>query len=287
MNSENDFDEVRGVRDAADGITKQGASIAAFFDLDGTLLPFPSLEKRFFHVLRYRRAMAAGNYLFWLAEAMRLLPRGIKHIAHANKMYLRGVRSRELGYALAGQGADEKRIAFYPGALERLAWHAKRNHAIVIVSGTLQPLAVESAAALEAYLTSHGIRTNIGVYATRLEMRGEKWTGRIAGEAMLGEAKAHAIKEIAASRHFDLEMCFAYGDSASDRFMLESVGRPTAVNPSNDLVRIAARNNWPIIRWSSRRRWEAKGSLSLRAPTHAEAATQELRMHPSKAGTCS
>src|SRR5260370_29833866 len=71
---------------------EKNRSIAAFFDLDGTLIPLPSLEQRFFRVLRYRKVIHAKNYLLWLKEAARLLSRGVKAIMHSNKMYLKGVQ---------------------------------------------------------------------------------------------------------------------------------------------------------------------------------------------------
>src|SRR5258708_17456440 len=40
--------------------------VAAFFDLDGTLLARPSLERRFFFELRDQRAIPVGNYFFLL-----------------------------------------------------------------------------------------------------------------------------------------------------------------------------------------------------------------------------
>lgn len=286
---------------------KEPERIAAFFDLDGTLLRLPSLEKRFFRSLRYRRILRAPNYLHWLSEAARLLPVGIKHVCYANKMYLRGVRVSEANHepnksrapeeaksrAANGQGSTRNRAqrkgsvtpSFFLGALRRMAWHAERGHAILIVSGTLQPLAMNAAAALEEYLAAAGIQATIGVYATHLEERDGVWTGRIVGEAMFAEAKARATKQIAASRGFDLARCFAYGDSASDRWMLESVGKPSAVNPSNDLARIAHRNGWPILQWRSERP-SSTNSQALKRPC-IETGRQHLQAAHSKPGTCS
>src|SRR6266436_911398 len=76
-------------------------NIAAFFDLDGTLMALPSLELRFFRTLRYQRTIRAKNYFFWLKEALRLLPCGIDAILQANKMYLHGVQ------ILDGRGEGE------------------------------------------------------------------------------------------------------------------------------------------------------------------------------------
>ncbi len=223
-------------------IKQKKPRVAAFFDLDGTLVSRPSMEKRFFSMLRCRRLIGFRNYFLWIAEAVRLAPRGINQILHANKMYLRGVCAEECGSLALS--------LFYPKAVERAAWHAELGHLIVMVSGTLEPLAERAARALEVELGARGVRTRIRVCATRLAERDGRWTGQIAGEAMFAEAKVRAVRRIAAEDNFDLERCHAYGDSASDRSMLEAVGKPAVVNPSNDLVCIARRNDWPVLRWA-------------------------------------
>ena len=144
-------------------------------------------------------------------------------------------------------------VPLYPEAVERVAWHAERGHLIVIVSGTLEMLARRAARLLEAELLGHGLTSKIRLCATRLEEEKERWTGRIVGEAVFGEAKARAIGRIAAEADLDLQRCFAYGDSLSDKWMLEAVGKPAAVNPSNDLRRIARRNEWVVLLWGGER----------------------------------
>ena len=244
--------------------------IAAFFDLDGTLVALPSLERRFFRGLRSSRAIHAKNYLLWLAEAVRLLPRGINGILQGNKMYLRGVRimdecdarsgnafsRHEDGHQGGGRAPAFARSnarlpvpIFLEQGVERVAWHAKQEHVIALISGTLEPLAREAARELEAQLARRGRRVAIRVMATQLEEKDGKWTGRILGEAMFGEAKARAARRVAAEARFDLERCYAYGDSLSDRWLLESVGRAAAVNPSNDLASIARKRGWATLNW--------------------------------------
>src|SRR5436853_7317364 len=85
-------EEVKEVKDVADEMDKS-ARIAAFFDLDGTLMPLPSLERRFFRMLRKRHEIPLKNYFLWLGEVLQLLPRGITALAHTNKMYLKGVQT--------------------------------------------------------------------------------------------------------------------------------------------------------------------------------------------------
>jgi HAD superfamily phosphoserine phosphatase-like hydrolase len=279
-------------------VKEKNGGVAAFFDLDGTLMPLPSREKRFFSLLRYRRIIGIRNYLLWLAEAVRLVPRGIRQIMHANKMYLRGLPvdveggGTDLPVCLCVRdkaGKNKRRsqarmpVPLYPQAVERVAWHADRGHLVVIVSGTLETLAERAARLLEAALLGHVLTNKIRVCATRLEEKNERWTGRVVGEAMFGEAKARAIRRIAAEADLDLQRCFAYGDSSTDKCMLEAVGKPVAVNPSNDLARIARRNDWAVLLWgeeedSTQRTRRAQRSL------RSEQADERLAADHGKSG---
>jgi HAD superfamily hydrolase (TIGR01490 family) len=233
--------------------------IAAFFDLDGTLTALPSLERRFFRMLRYRRAIKAQNYWLCLAEALRLAPYGVNSILHGNKMYLRGVAVERLG-----KGGLRPAPPFVEDGLERVAWHARQGHTIVIVSGTVQPLAMQTTRAIEAELAARGIAALVRVCATRLEENEGRWTGRTIGEAMFGEAKARAAKRMAEEMQLDLAACYAYGDSVNDRHLLETVGRPSAVNPSRELGRIAREQRWPMLRWKAEKNFAQRTKITHR-----------------------
>jgi HAD superfamily hydrolase (TIGR01490 family) len=259
--------EPRGVKESEVAKERSG-SVAAFFDLDGTLTPKPSLEKRFLQVLRYRKRIGIENYLAWLKEAVRLLPRGINQIIYGNKMYLRSVSIDEQSSLMVPP--------FHAKAVERMGWHAERGERIVIVTGTLEPPALRVARLLEAKLAERGLAVEIQIYATRLEVKEGRWTGRITGEAMFGEAKARAVRRLAAECGLELEKCFAYGDSVHDRRMLAAVGRPAAVNPSDDLARIAKRNDWTILRWDEERTFAQRALSAQRGKRKkAEAGRQE------------
>ena len=249
------------------------ARVAAFFDLDGTLLPLPSLEKRFFRLLRFRREISVQNYFLWLQKALKLLPRGIDCVMHSNKMYLQGLRvsnesgvenrpgssAHKSGHKDEGWASMPPRRnprwpvpRFFEDGVERVVWHAKQGHAIVLISGTLEPLANAAARTLEMELEARGIGEGIRVCAAKLEERQGRWTGRILGEAMFGKAKARAIQRLAGEMNLDLSQSWAYGDSAQDRWMLAAVGNPAAVNPRPKLARIAWKQGWPILRTTNR-----------------------------------
>jgi len=247
------------VEEAKEG-TEHGRNIAAFFDLDGTLVALPSLERRFFLMLQYRRAIAAKNYWRWLIEAVRLLPHGLSAVLDRNKMYLQGIATERLG-----EGGLKPAFTFIGDALRRAAWHARQGHAIVIVSGTLEPLAKLAAEAIEGKLLGRGVLPVIRVRATRLEEMDGRWTGRVLGEPMFGEAKARAAKRLAEEMRLDLGRCYSYGDSLNDRWLMEAVGRPVAVNPSNDLATVARRHGWPV------ENWEGEENLTERRTDRVEA----------------
>lgn len=243
--------------------------IAAFFDLDGALLPPPSLERRFYRRLLDRREIPAKNYFLWLREALSGLPGGIGALSHANKMYLSGVKSFDEsstgnpddssghtgGHQNEGEASKPPKHnprsplpRFFSGGLDRVTCHAMLGHLLVIVSATLEPLARVAARALEGEIAARGFATRILVHATRLKEINGKWTGEILGEAMFGEAKARVVASLAEQLELDLSRCWAYGDRAADRSMLAAVGNPVAMNPGFELARIARKRGWPILR---------------------------------------
>lgn len=256
------------------------ARVAAFFDLDGTLLPLPSLELRFFRSLQYHREIPPTNYSLWCWETLKLIPGGINRVMHANKMYLRGVQSfadsgaenqsnapaHKSGHPSQLRASDEEGRPsmppkynprwpvprFFEDGVERVAWHVMQGHAIALVTGTLEPLANAAAQALETELAGREIASGIRVCATKLEESDGRWTGRVVGEAMFGKAKARAILKLAEDLSLDLSRSWVYGDSAQDRWMLAAVGNAAAMNPTPRLARIARKRGWPIFLTTNR-----------------------------------
>jgi phosphoserine phosphatase len=216
--------------------------IAAFFDIDGTLMPEPSLEKRLFLGLHSSGAIPPWNYLAWFGQSIRLLPQGIAAVRCANKHYLRGISADKV-FEVMGT------LSFYEEAVDRAAWHARQGHLIVLVSGTLEVLAQIAATALECELEVRGVQTSVLIRATRLvEVRGS-WTGRVADRMMQGEEKSRAVEQLMQKRQMNPACCFAYGNNLMDRAMLSAVGRPQVVNPGRDMAAHANRFDWTICHW--------------------------------------
>jgi HAD superfamily hydrolase (TIGR01490 family) len=218
---------------------------AAFFDVDGTLTEMPSLERRYFRALKRERKISLRNGIAWLAEFVRLLPNGLTDALQGNKAYLRAVRSTGLRANRAGDDAP-----FFPEAMECAARHAAKGDRIVLVTGTLEFLAEEVANRLRGELAKRNLAAEIHVCATRLEERNGRWTGRVLGRPMFGEAKAVAVWWYAEKWKLNLAECSAYGDSVQDQWMLASVGKPFAVNPDSGLRQAARRQAWAIAKWA-------------------------------------
>ena len=221
-----------------------GTRVAAFFDLDGTLLAPPSLERRFLRYLRWRGALTIGQGACWFARFVyrvwrAVLPGETAEAAwlaatQANKAHLAGL-SAASAEAFAASLA-RRPLEFFDAALQRLEWHAAQGHRIFLVSGTLGPLS--EAVARHLLLATP--------CATQLEVAEGRWTGEVDGEAVCGPEKARALERLAAEHRLDLDASYAYGNSWSDRWMLERVGHPAAVNPS---ARLARRRGWTVLRW--------------------------------------
>jgi len=236
--------------------------IAAFFDLDGTLIPPPSLERRFLRYLVWRDDLGVANFARWLVRFLLRAPFGSSSAIDGNKAHLAGI-SESTVREWAGW-LDCYPTEFLPVALDRLAWHKTQGHQIFVVSGTLEPLA-------RTFLANN-LSVPLIVCATQLESCGGTWTGRTIGEAICGPAKAAKIRQLAACYGLDLARSYAYGDRFADRWMLETVGHPAVVNPSPALRCLARLRYWPVFTWCDPRNLKP---LALRA--HATKGKQECR----------
>jgi HAD superfamily hydrolase (TIGR01490 family) len=281
MKSEvNEVEEVKEVQE-------KSAVGAGFFDIDGTMLARPSLERRFFWELQRRGKIPARNYLHWLAQTLQMTQtlrrrlRDLRAAVQTNKSYLRGVRA-EIPFSANGDygsaRAESWLAEFFPAAIQRLWWHALRGDAIVLVSGTLAPLAEIVQFALERELLWRGVECKISIIATKLEIADGCWTGGVAGAAILGEEKASAVKEFARAQNISLARCSAYGDSSLDRWMLAAVGHAFAVNPTWRLRRIARSHGWQILHWThcaKRTASEQRAASEQRSASEERAAIEQ------------
>lgn len=214
-------------------------SVAAFFDVDNTILPGEASEVRFFRWLWKRGVVGwpeLGASLNWL---IRQLPMLSLHPLRERKLYLAG-KPAQVIEPLGEEFCRELLCPYVsPAAMRRIEEHRRAGHAIILLTGSLDFLIDPIAAALQVDRC----------YAGRLEQMNGVYTGRLAVPLPYGEGKRRLIERLAQDLTLDLSLCYAYGDSPGDLEVLRAVGHPTVVNPIRGMARIARRQGWPIQRW--------------------------------------
>jgi HAD superfamily hydrolase (TIGR01490 family) len=214
---------------------------AAFFDLDRTLMAGSSGV--FFARAAYEAGMISRRRLLGdLWQNLRFRLRG------STDNWADAVRVR-VGEMLAGVAVrDLQRMSprvlagvlprLYPQMLERAYAHQDAGRPIYIVTAASQEM---------AELMAHVLVFDGGV-GSRLEICDGRYTGRAAGPFNYREGKVLSLRALADREGFDLAASYAYSDSESDLPMLRAVGHPVVVNPDPDLARIAADEEWEVLR---------------------------------------
>jgi len=121
--------------------------------------------------------------------------------------------------------------------VDRLKEHQAQGHRVVIVSGSFTPC-------LDIVGKYFGVDHLIG---THVEIQNGRYTGKIVPPLITGIAKAEKISELLSTQDVDWSSSYAYGDSFTDRDMLQLVGHPVAVYPDKKLHKLAKEKHWEIL----------------------------------------
>lgn len=208
----------------------------AIFDVDGTLVRGSS-ERLFFRFLLRRGRLRLSQLLAYLAFVARYLPTGGIHTLKKNKAYLAGSAGDEIA-SLAARFVDERLATrLHEPVVLRLKQHLCRGDTVMLLSGTLDPIARALAARLGV---TH-------VCATLCAERRGQYLAQPPEVHPFGAAKVSLARQRASQLGFDLSEAVAYGDSAHDVLLLEAVGHPVAVFPDRTLFERALERNWEIM----------------------------------------
>ena len=217
---------------------------AAFFGLD-TLIPGSSLYLLARGLQRrhlYGRTDLLG--FAWQRLAFRAgRPVGTQDAALS---FAAGKHRPELR-ALAREIADERIVPLvYPDLAELIEAH--RAEGVLTFVTTAAPAEL-------AEIVADGLNMSGGLGTTAEVDADERYSGRLAGTVLQGEAKACAVVLHAAHAGIDLAASVAYSDSINDLPLLELVGQAEVVNPDRQLRRVAERRGWPVhdVRAATRR----------------------------------
>jgi HAD superfamily hydrolase (TIGR01490 family) len=215
------------------------SQVAAFFDVDNTLLPGEASEVRFFRWLWRRRVVGWPEVRASVAWWMRHMPALSLHPLRERKLYLAG-KPAQVIEPLGEEFCRELLCpCVSPAAMRKIEYHRQAGHAIVLLTGSLDFLIDPIAGALQVDRC----------FAGTLEQMNGVYTGHLMPPLPYGEGKRQRIEQLAKDMALDLAACYAYGDSPGDLAVLRAVGHPTVVNPIRGMTRIARQYDWPIVGW--------------------------------------
>jgi len=183
-------------------------SALALFDFDGTVTRKDSLVdfllfdlgkfRFFFGFLLISPLVALYLLKIYPQEKMKVM---------VLKIFYRGRIFDNFKRACEDYGREELPKIIRSEAQEKINWHLKNGHQVVIVTATL-----------EYYLEGWCQKQNITLVASRIEVANGRITGKLIGKVCTGEEKVRRIKENFTLDDFD--RIYAYGDSRGDLPML-------------------------------------------------------------------
>jgi HAD superfamily hydrolase (TIGR01490 family) len=220
---------------------KEGQSVAAFYDLEGTLV-----STNLVHTLGFYATRQQGLWqtLKMSAGTLAKLP-----FFAVTDLYSRNVFNEVFFQSYNGLSEDRLRYfsdelfeevlkpAIFPGTKELIAQSKKIGQRQVVLTGALD-FTIEK---LMNYLEIDDFKAN------HLEFVNGYATGRILPPIMASATKAKWIREYAEREEINLSESYSYSDSISDLPMLSIVGHPVAVNPDIRLKQTALQHDWAIL----------------------------------------
>jgi alcohol-forming fatty acyl-CoA reductase len=241
-------DARRGRKRAAPGLRTidgdGGAGVAAFFDMDGTLLSSNVVETYLW--LRLGE-LSPGERAGELGRIASRLPGLVRAERRDRSTFLRAMYKEYAGARLSDLEAlaDEVLVGHVlsrlaPAAVRRVREHRAAGHRTVLITGAIAPLTRPLAPLFD----------HIEAAELAVDDRGV-CTGALAASPLTGESRAAWMRHWADDHGVDITASFGYADSHSDLPLLQAVGHPVAVSPDVSLFRHARRNHWPIADWKS------------------------------------
>nr|WP_163512117.1 HAD-IB family hydrolase [Fodinicola acaciae] len=224
---------------AAAGVVPSDPTAAAFFDCDNTMMVGASI----FH---FARGLAARKFfttrdlakMAWFQLHFRVGGKESQDKMHAT-------RDRALAFV---EGREVKEIVrygeeIYDELMAERIWSGTRTLARLHLDAGQRVWLVTATPVELAQIIANRLNLT-GALGTVSEVEDGRYTGRLLGEMLHGEAKAEAIRALAEREGLDLSRCTAYSDSYNDMPMLTAVGRAVAINPDHDLREEARARGW-------------------------------------------
>lgn len=216
----------------------------AIFDFDGTLYEKETFNSLMQHLKEHPDYQKEYKKFFrdilppYIGHKLKIYPTH-RMRAYSMQLYMNALDRlsiKELN-EFFGSLAKNMRKDFNPLTINRFKKHYEEDIHTMLVSGAYTDL-------LTHFTDEFPFDTVIGTDIPILNGEVNK-TEYL--EHIQGAKKNKKINEYLRDKVIDWENSFAYADSFSDLSVLERVGNPVAVNPDDDLRKVAINRNWEII----------------------------------------
>lgn len=214
-------------------------TIGAFFDFDRTLIDVesPRLGIRYL----WEHGLISLPYILKVVAANFFYQRNMLSDEAMARVLISFYTGRSLALFEAGAQDYYRQVLrphLAPNIVHRLREHQASGHRTVLISAGLKYLLKPVAGDLGF---DHLLCTDLETGPDGI------LTGRTAGPICSDRQKREHAKNLADTLGMDLEASSAYGNHQADIPLLELVGHPHAVEPTEQLRRVAAERGWPIL----------------------------------------
>jgi len=215
--------------------------IGAFFDLDDTVIKGNS-GLRYIMFLYRKKVLKASRST--------IIPSLKMAYSYLKGDYRKAVDQADNLMALAFKNASKKEAQDYAKtfalkdsknfiikSVERVKWHKKQGHKLVLLSASPDEVVQEYGRLLGFDCTRGSLfKSKEGAY-----------TGELITPSMIGKERALVAKKIAKNLGINLKESYAYGNCINDLEVLGLVGNPFAVNPNKHLSPVARKKGFRIL----------------------------------------
>lgn len=206
-------------------------TVAAFFDIDGTLYREGMITAIFKKLIRsdiisnevwykelkdrYNRwDKRQGNYDDYLVRMAEIYIEAVK-----------GLHRTQIEF-IAKKVIEQNGDRVYVFTRDRIKWHKEQGHKIITISGSPIELVREMS-------IKFGFDDYIG--SEYVIDANERYTGEVV-PMWDGVNKQKSVDRLVEKYDIDLSASYAYGDTKGDLEMLKRVGNPVAMNPTRELM---------------------------------------------------
>lgn len=206
-------------------------SIAAFFDIDGTLFRNSLMIEHFKKLIKYEVIDPSiwYNKVKYVYEEWEKRYGDFEHylevLAQVYIEELKGVNKSYIEF-IASQVINVNGDMVYKYSRNQIEWHKKQGHKVFFISGSPDFLVSKMA-------EKYGATEYRGT--AYLVDKDNNFTGEII-KMWDSENKQRTLDDFVVKYDVDLEKSYAYGDTTGDLSMLRMVKYPVAINPNKQLL---------------------------------------------------